>query len=54
MADGKRWLKSYDEGIPYSLEPYPEMTLVDYVDKAVKENPKADMLIFYSRDSLLN
>ncbi len=49
MADEKRWLKSYDEGVPHSLKPYPEMTLVDYVDKAVKENPQADMLIFKKR-----
>ncbi|MEW6184324.1 MAG: long-chain fatty acid--CoA ligase [Thermodesulfobacteriota bacterium] len=49
MADEKRWLKSYDEGVPHSLQPYPEMTLVDYVDQAVRENPGADMLIFKKR-----
>jgi long-chain acyl-CoA synthetase len=49
MADEKRWLKSYDEGVPHSLQPYPEMTLVDYVDKAARENPAADMLIFKKR-----
>jgi hypothetical protein len=32
LANEKRWLKSYDEGVPHSLEPYPVMTLVDYVD----------------------
>jgi long-chain acyl-CoA synthetase len=49
MAEEKRWLKSYDEGVPHSLKPYPDLTLVDYVDKAVLENPQADMLIFKKR-----
>jgi len=49
MAEEKRWLKSYDEGVPHSLKPYPDLTLVDYVDKAVRENPQADMLIFKKR-----
>ncbi len=49
MANEKRWLKSYDEGVPPSLKPYPKMTLVDYVDKAAKERPDDSMLIFKKR-----
>ena len=49
MADEKRWLKSYDEGVPPSLKPYPKMTLVDYVDKAAKERPDDSMLLFKKR-----
>jgi long-chain acyl-CoA synthetase len=49
LANEKRWLKSYDEGVPHSLKPYPKMTLVDYVDKAAKERPDDSMLIFKKR-----
>jgi long-chain acyl-CoA synthetase len=49
LAQEKRWLKSYDEAVPHSLQPYPQLTLVDYVDKAAKERPNADMLIFKKR-----
>jgi len=49
MANEKRWLKSYDKGVPHSLKPYPKMTLVDYVDKAAKERPDDSMLIFKKR-----
>lgn len=44
-----RWLKNYDPGVPHSLEPYPQKTLIDYVDEAAKENPAATMLIFKKR-----
>ena len=49
MANEKRWLKSYDEGVSPSLKPYPKLTLVDYVDKAAKERPDDSMLIFKKR-----
>ena len=44
-----RWLKNYDAGVPHSLEPYPQKTLIDYVDEAAKERPDATMLIFKKR-----
>jgi long-chain acyl-CoA synthetase len=44
-----RWLKNYDPGVPHSLEPYPQKTLVDYVDEAVKEHPDYPMLLFKGR-----
>ena len=49
MVNENRWLKSYDEGVPSSLEPYPQKTLVDYVDDAVKEHPDYPMLLFKKR-----
>jgi long-chain acyl-CoA synthetase len=45
-----RWLKNYDKGVPASLKPYPEVTLVDLVDKAAKERPDEAMLIFKKRN----
>jgi long-chain acyl-CoA synthetase len=50
LSNEKRWLKSYDEGVPHSLKPYPELTLIDYVDKAAKERPGDAMLIFKKRN----
>jgi long-chain acyl-CoA synthetase len=44
-----RWFKNYDPGVPHSLEPYPQMTLVDYVDEAAKEHPDATFLHFKKR-----
>jgi long-chain acyl-CoA synthetase len=42
-------LDHYDPGVPASLEPYPDGTLVDYLDKHAKERPAADALIFKGR-----
>lgn len=44
-----RWLKNYDPGVPHSLEPYPQKTLIDYVDEAVREHPDYPMLLFKKR-----
>ncbi len=44
-----RWLKNYDAYVPHSLEPYPQKTLIDYVDEAAKERPDESMLIFKNR-----
>ncbi|MGA2159321.1 MAG: AMP-binding protein [Dehalococcoidia bacterium] len=41
-----RWLSNYDAGVPHSLEPYPQKTLIDYVDDAVREHPDYPMLLF--------
>lgn len=44
-----RWLKNYDPGVPHSLEPYPQKTLLDYVDESTKEHPDYPMLLFKGR-----
>jgi len=43
------WLKNYDEGVPYSLEPYPEQTLLDVVSDTVRQRPDHTALIFKGR-----
>ena len=48
MSD-KRWVNHYDKGVPASLEPYPQKTLLDYVDEAVKEHPDYPMVLFKKR-----
>jgi len=40
------WLKSYDEGVPFSLEPYPEETLLDVLSETVRQRPQHTALIF--------
>ncbi len=42
----KFWLKNYDEGVPVSLAPYPEKTLLDVVQDAVCQRPNHPALLF--------
>ena len=41
-----RWLASYDEGVPHSLEPYPDRTLIDYLREASAKWPDRPALLF--------
>jgi len=41
-----RWLESYDPDVPRSLAPYPDRTLVDYLDDLTRERPDAPALLF--------
>jgi long-chain acyl-CoA synthetase len=43
------WLKNYDEGVPYSLEPYPKRTLLDILSDTVRQRPNHTALIFKGR-----
>jgi long-chain acyl-CoA synthetase len=45
----KPWFKSYDPGMPHTLHPYPESTLLDTVREAVQQRPKHPALIFKGR-----
>jgi len=40
------WLKSYDEGVPYSLKPYPDQTLLDIMRDTANQRPNHTALIF--------
>ncbi len=42
----KRWLKQYDSGVPHTLQPYPERTLVDVVGDAAQQRPDHTALFF--------
>lgn len=44
--DAKPWLKHYDQGVPHSLQPYPQQTLLDVVDDTVRQRPDHPALIF--------
>jgi len=43
------WYKSYDKGIPHSLEPYPAVTFLDVVEDAARQRPDHPFLIFKGR-----
>jgi long-chain acyl-CoA synthetase len=43
------WFKMYDEGVPYTLEPYPEQTLLDIVSETVRLRPSHPAMIFKGR-----
>ncbi len=48
MADYP-WYKSYDSGVPHSLEPYPAITLLDVIAETTKEMPEHTFMYFKDR-----
>jgi long-chain acyl-CoA synthetase len=44
-----QWLQHYDQGVPDTLSPYPERTLLDDLAEAVAERPDAPALLFKGR-----
>ena len=44
-----QWLRHYDQGVPDTLSPYPERTLLDDLAEAVAERPDAPALLFKGR-----
>lgn len=40
------WFKSYDPGMPHSLKPYPEQTLLEVLRETVRQRPEHPALIF--------
>ena len=46
MTDRAPWLAHYDAGVPATLAPYPDRTLVDYLADAARERPEQPALLF--------
>lgn len=42
----KPWFKHYDKGVPFTLKPYPERTLVEVVSESAKQRPQHPALLF--------
>ena len=42
----KPWLKHYDAGVPHSLKPYPQKTLLDIVNETTSQRPNHPALLF--------
>lgn len=40
------WLSHYDDGVPTTLQPYPELTLVDYLGATAREVPEHPVVLF--------
>jgi long-chain acyl-CoA synthetase len=40
------WLEHYDPGVPPTLAPYPNRTLVDYLDDAARDRPDGPAILF--------
>jgi long-chain acyl-CoA synthetase len=40
------WLKNYDQGVPYTLQPYPQKTMIDVVDESAASKPYRSMFFF--------
>jgi long-chain acyl-CoA synthetase len=47
---GKPWLDHYDEGIPKTLKPYPEITLIETLRETVQLKPDFPVLRFKGAD----
>jgi long-chain acyl-CoA synthetase len=47
--DEMPWLKSYDPGMPATLHPYPECTILDELRDTTRERPDHTALIFRGR-----
>jgi long-chain acyl-CoA synthetase len=43
------WLKHYDDCVPHTLEPYPEITVLDVLTDALKQRPEHPVAIFQGR-----
>ncbi len=46
MTDRAPWLAHYDRGVPSTLVPYPQKTLLDYIGTLVRERPQSPALLF--------
>src|SRR5437870_847407 len=46
MNSAAPWLAHYDEGVPATLAPYPNRTLLDYLADAARDRPAQPALLF--------
>jgi long-chain acyl-CoA synthetase len=44
------WFKSYEPGVPYTLRPYPRITVLDVLTECLKQRPEFPMAIFQGRE----
>ncbi len=49
MATDYPWFKSYDKGVPHTLEPYPKVTFMDVVEDSARKRPSHPFLFFKGR-----
>lgn len=44
------WFKSYDPGVPYTLQPYSDITVLDVLADSVRQRPEHPLAIFQGRE----
>ncbi|MDD5704148.1 MAG: AMP-binding protein [Dehalococcoidales bacterium] len=44
------WFHSYDPGVPYTLQPYPEITALDVLADGLQQKPEHPLCIFQGRE----
>lgn len=44
------WFKSYDPGVPHTLQPYPDITVLDVLADCLKQRPEYPLVIFQGRE----
>jgi long-chain acyl-CoA synthetase len=44
------WLKHYDAGVPHTLQPYPDITVLDVLADTLKQRPEHPLVIFQGRE----
>ncbi|MBN2462158.1 MAG: AMP-binding protein [Dehalococcoidia bacterium] len=48
------WFKSYDTGVPRTLQPYPEITVLDVLADSVRQRPNHPVAVFQGREVSLH
>ena len=49
MTEHRPWLKSYPEGVPRTLEPYPEKSLFSLLEESAKRFPDRPAIAWFGR-----
>ncbi|MGA2517548.1 MAG: AMP-binding protein [Thermodesulfobacteriota bacterium] len=44
------WVKHYEAGVPHTLQPYPDITVLDVLADALKQRPEHPLAIFQGRE----
>ncbi len=50
MTKDYPWLKHYDPGVPHTLQPYPDITVLDVFTGTLKQRPEHPLAIFQARE----
>ncbi len=50
MTKDYPWLEHYDPGVPHTLQPYPEITVLDVFTDVLKQRPEHPLAIFQGRE----
>lgn len=49
MTDHRAWFRSYPEGVPHTLEPYPELSVFGMLESSARKHPDATALAWFGR-----